>query len=329
VYRILSQYQSEYPAILDITTYLSLNKLFGMSTTGVERRYASTSGHGPKSVCLSSTRVCRVSQRDNTAWPGKESPMQCAQCQHVNREAARFCAACASPFGPTCGACGTQNPSGAAFCDHCATPLTAEATATRPPPPQRPGGAAEARFHAVLPAVLGLLRQEGRVTYRTLTYLFGLDEALLAEIRDELTFRRLASDEDGKGLVWTGETQPGVQPVAAPLPAPAPPAAATVTSPPPPVLASSMTVTDVPHHEPIASAKALSTDTAPSDQVASVAEPAHSAPEAERRQLTVMFCDLADSTRLSQQLDAEDLREVVRAYQATAAEVIHQYAGGL
>jgi class 3 adenylate cyclase/predicted ATPase len=179
----------------------------------------------------------------------------------------------------------------------------------------------------VLPAVLGLLRQEGRVTYRTLTYLFGLDEALLAEIRDELTFRHLASDEDGKGLVWTGETQPGVQPVAAPLPAPAPPAAATVTSPPPPVLASSMTVTDVPHHEPIASAKALSTDTAPSDQVASVAEPAHSAPEAERRQLTVMFCDLADSTRLSQQLDAEDLREVVRAYQATAAEVIHQYAG--
>jgi class 3 adenylate cyclase len=51
------------------------------------------------------------------------------------------------------------------------------------------------------------------------------------------------------------------------------------------------------------------------------------APEAERRQLTVMFCDLADSTRLSQQLDAEDLREVVRAYQATAAAVIHQYAG--
>jgi class 3 adenylate cyclase len=51
--------------------------------------------------------------------------------------------------------------------------------------------------------------------------------------------------------------------------------------------------------------------------------------EAERRQLTVMFCDLADSTQLSQQLDPEDLREVIRAYQATAAEVIHQYAGHL
>ena len=43
--------------------------------------------------------------------------------------------------------------------------------------------------------------------------------------------------------------------------------------------------------------------------------------------MTVMFCDLADSTRLAQQLDAEDLREVVRAYQATAAAVIQQYAG--
>ena len=36
------------------------------------------------------------------------------------------------------------------------------------------------------------------------------------------------------------------------------------------------------------------------------------APEAERRQLTVLFCDLVDSTRLSQQLDPEDLRQVVR-----------------
>jgi class 3 adenylate cyclase len=253
--------------------------------------------------------------------------MQCAQCQHVNRDAARFCAACASPFGPTCGSCGTQNPSGAAFCDHCATPLTAEATATRPSQPQRPGGAAEARFHAVLPAVLGLLRQEGRVTYRTLTYLFGLDEAWLAEIRDELTFRRLASDEHGKGLVWSGEAHPAMPPAAASLLAPVPPAATTVTSPPPAALASSSTVTDTPHHAPIVAAETWPTDTVPPDQVAPVPAPTRSAPEAERRQLTVMFCDLADSTRLSQQLDAEDLREVVRTYQATAAEVIHQYEG--
>jgi predicted ATPase/class 3 adenylate cyclase len=42
-----------------------------------------------------------------------------------------------------------------------------------------------------------------------------------------------------------------------------------------------------------------------------------------------MFCDLADSTKLSQQLDPEDLREVIRAYQATAAEVVAQYEGHL
>jgi class 3 adenylate cyclase len=51
------------------------------------------------------------------------------------------------------------------------------------------------------------------------------------------------------------------------------------------------------------------------------------APEAERRQLTVMFCDLVGSTDLSGRLDPEDLREVVRAYQATAATVIARYEG--
>ena len=42
-------------------------------------------------------------------------------------------------------------------------------------------------------------------------------------------------------------------------------------------------------------------------------EPTSSTHEAERRRVTVMFCDLVDSTRLSQQLDAEDYRAVVRA----------------
>lgn len=47
----------------------------------------------------------------------------------------------------------------------------------------------------------------------------------------------------------------------------------------------------------------------------------------ERRQLTVLFCDLVGSTALSSQLDPEDLREVVRAYQATAATVIARHEG--
>jgi len=40
---------------------------------------------------------------------------------------------------------------------------------------------------------------------------------------------------------------------------------------------------------------------------------------AERRQLTVMFCDLAGSTTLAASLDPEDLREVLGAYHRTVA----------
>jgi len=50
--------------------------------------------------------------------------------------------------------------------------------------------------------------------------------------------------------------------------------------------------------------------------------------EAERRQLTVMFCDLVGSTSLSARLDAEDLRAVIGAYHRCCAEVIHR-SGGL
>src|SRR5262244_3242477 len=50
-------------------------------------------------------------------------------------------------------------------------------------------------------------------------------------------------------------------------------------------------------------------------------------PDAERRQLTVMFCDLVDSTKLSSQLDPEEYREVVRAYQRVCTEVIQRYDG--
>jgi class 3 adenylate cyclase/predicted ATPase len=51
------------------------------------------------------------------------------------------------------------------------------------------------------------------------------------------------------------------------------------------------------------------------------------APEAERRQLTVLFCDLVDSTVLASQLDPEEWREVVQAYQVTSAQVIARYEG--
>jgi class 3 adenylate cyclase len=50
-------------------------------------------------------------------------------------------------------------------------------------------------------------------------------------------------------------------------------------------------------------------------------------PAAERRQITVMFCDVVDSTALSTRLDPEDLRDVLGAYQKCAAETIGRYDG--
>src|SRR6516162_11705581 len=51
------------------------------------------------------------------------------------------------------------------------------------------------------------------------------------------------------------------------------------------------------------------------------------ADSAERRQLTVMFCDLVDSTPLSARLDPEDLREVIAAYHRAVAGVVAVFDG--
>jgi predicted ATPase/class 3 adenylate cyclase len=50
---------------------------------------------------------------------------------------------------------------------------------------------------------------------------------------------------------------------------------------------------------------------------------------AERRHLTVMFCDLVGSTPLSEQLDPEELRDLIQSYQQAAAEVIQRYDGAI
>jgi class 3 adenylate cyclase/predicted ATPase len=61
----------------------------------------------------------------------------------------------------------------------------------------------------------------------------------------------------------------------------------------------------------------------------SALEAAQREPEAERRHLTLLFCDLVDSTPLSVHLDPEELREVVRAYHAVCAEVIERFDGNI
>jgi hypothetical protein len=143
---------------------------------------------------------------------------------------------------------------------------------------------------AVLVLIRALLQREGRLSYRSLRRICGLDETGLADLREALLFQGLARDEDGKGLVWIGS---------------APPSASTA-----PFLAADSTAIEPPQ-----------------DGLTPVPELSRRAAEAERRQVTVMFCDLVASTELSRQLDAEDYRAVVRAYQAAAATAFQPYDG--
>ena len=71
----------------------------------------------------------------------------------------------------------------------------------------------------------------------------------------------------------------------------------------------------------LAAIAALQGDAAPSTERASAAR------AAERRQLTVMFCDLVGSTELASRLDPEDLREVVAAYQRAVAQAVAGFDG--
>jgi TOMM system kinase/cyclase fusion protein len=148
-------------------------------------------------------------------------------------------------------------------------------------------------FYAVLDQVLALLRQRGRVSYRALKLQFHLDDEAVEALKEELLYaQHPVTDEDGRGLVWTGTATAPPEPV---LPAPYPP-------------------------QPSALQQAQ-----PAQGSAPPVEPR--TPDAERRQLTVLFCDLVDSTVLSSQLDPEELREVVRAYQDTCAKVIARFEG--
>jgi class 3 adenylate cyclase len=67
--------------------------------------------------------------------------------------------------------------------------------------------------------------------------------------------------------------------------------------------------------------------------IAALAEPSPERPEsparpdAERLQLTVLFCDLVGSTALSARLDPEDMGALIRAYQACCAEAVKRWDG--
>jgi class 3 adenylate cyclase len=150
-------------------------------------------------------------------------------------------------------------------------------------------------FEEILDHAMAMLQRRGRVTYRTLRLQFQLDEEQLEALKEALIdAERLAVDEEGRVLVWAG-------PTASPPTASASQGATQVNAP-----GQAPPVADVP---------------------ATAAGPVARPADAERRQLTVLFCDLVESTVLASQLDPEDLREVVRAYQDVCAKVIARFEG--
>ncbi|MEE8301720.1 MAG: hypothetical protein V3S24_04710, partial [Candidatus Tectomicrobia bacterium] len=61
-------------------------------------------------------------------------------------------------------------------------------------------------FYEVLAQVIDLLQREQRVSYRALKRQFDLDNDYIEDLKDELIkAKRLAVDEDGAVLIWTGD----------------------------------------------------------------------------------------------------------------------------
>src|SRR6058998_273970 len=61
-------------------------------------------------------------------------------------------------------------------------------------------------FVAILDQVIALLRQRGRMAYRTLKRQFQLDDDALHDLKDELLYAHPeVRDDTGRGLVWTGD----------------------------------------------------------------------------------------------------------------------------
>src|SRR5438876_1257972 len=144
-------------------------------------------------------------------------------------------------------------------------------------------------FYEVVEQVIALLRREGRVSYRALKREFALDDDYLEDVKVEIIeTKELAVDKDGKMLVWVGE---GAK----------------------------------QETENRRNGETEKRETAASDARLQTLDPRRDA--GERRQLTVMFCDVVGSTALSAQLDPEEWRAVLQDYQAACAAVIHRYEG--
>jgi class 3 adenylate cyclase/tetratricopeptide (TPR) repeat protein len=148
-------------------------------------------------------------------------------------------------------------------------------------------------FEEILDQAIAMLQRRGRLTYRTLQLQFQLDEAHLEALKDELIYgQRLAMDEDGRVLVWTGDAASSNPPVVSPRLEPVlPPRAYTPTYLAEKILSSRVAL------------------------------------EGERKQVTVLFADLKGSTELIQGLDPEEARTLLDPALQTMMEAVHRYEG--
>ena len=142
-------------------------------------------------------------------------------------------------------------------------------------------------FLAVIQHARVALQREGRITYRTLKRQFDLDDEALDDLTYELIEGQEVAADKDGKMLVWTGSETSEHTASQTLDAPAP-----------------------EHPSPI-----------PSSQTQ------QEAPTSERRQLTVMFCDLVGSTALSAQLDPEELQAVVRTYQEVSAQVIERYDG--
>ena len=148
-------------------------------------------------------------------------------------------------------------------------------------------------FEEVLDQAIAMLQRRGRLTYRTLQLQFQLDEAHLEALKDELIYgQRLAMDEDGRVLIWTGDAGTASAAVAA--------SAATPAQPP------------LAYTPPYLTEKILTS---------------RSALEGERKQVTVLFADLKGSMELLADRDPEEARQLLDPVLERMMDAVHRYEG--
>ena len=131
-------------------------------------------------------------------------------------------------------------------------------------------------FEEILDHVVAMLQRRGRMTYRMLKVQFQLDDEQLEALKEELIYgQQLAVDEDGRVLVWTAGAEN------APIPA-----QAIASSP------ATARPTPLSYTPPHLTEKILD---------------ARQNLEGERKQVTVLFADIKDSTELIRDLDPRPL----------------------